>query len=228
MMRTSQNRWLILFVGMALLLLLARMFAFMRGALFLLLGIAALGVLIWGILDLLRIRRQARAFNSSPEGRIVQALEECREMLEKNRQELGEIEANITELKKAMQQSADLPPVRQEDSQLVLRGFQQEALLRTRRIKFYETCLGKLDTIQHNLQFAALLERKRSKLLEYQEHAPGERSVIENIQAAVETDILVLDDIDRLALQMQMSANAEDADALQLELETLTKAMERL
>ncbi|MBK8877348.1 MAG: hypothetical protein IPN74_01995 [Haliscomenobacter sp.] len=155
----QSNRLLWVFFGLAILLLLSRFFAFIRGGIFLVAGLGAVAVLVWGIIDLIRIRKAQRRFQESPEGWIDNLKQQCASWLHQNRLELQGIESNIRDLKKAMDLKQGRPDA---ESGTILKGFEQERQLRLVRISFFQSCLEKLDTLMQRRELARLLEEKEA------------------------------------------------------------------
>ncbi len=211
------NRLLWVFFGLAVLLLLWRFFAFIRGGIFVMAGLGAVALFIWGIIDLIRLRKAQRLFQQSPEGQIEAVKAQCASWLRQNRSELEGIESNIRDLKKVMDLKKGRPDA---ESATILKGFEQERRLRLTRISFFESCLEKLESLKQRQELARLLEEKKKRLSELRENPLDEWTAQENRAETPELDILQLDSIQSLVERMQGSADCDEAEKLEKEMRT--------
>ena len=207
----QSNRLLWVFFGLAMLLLLWRFFAFIRGGLFVMAGFVAIAILIWGIIDLIRIRNFQRRFQQSPEGWIENLKEQCASWLNQNRLELEGIESNIRDLKKAMDLKKGRPDA---ESGMILKGFEQERQLRLVRISFFQSCLEKLESLNQRQELARLLEEKKKRLRELRENPLEEWTAEEPQSEDANQDYLELENIQSLVQQMEGLSDYEEAEKL--------------
>ncbi|MBK7477810.1 MAG: hypothetical protein IPI11_18070 [Haliscomenobacter sp.] len=211
----QSNRLLWVFFGLAILLLLSRFFAFIRGGIFLVAGLGAVAVLVWGIIDLIRIRKAQRRFQESPEGWIDNLKQQCASWLHQNRLELQGIESNIRDLKKAMDLKQGRPDA---ESGTILKGFEQERQLRLVRISFFQSCLEKLDTLMQRRELARLLEEKKKRLRELRENPVEDLLAGERQEEAPGQETLELETIQTLVERMQGLTDWEEAEKLEREM----------
>lgn len=207
----QSNRLLWVFLGLAILLLLWRFSAFIRGGIFLLAGLGAVAVLIWGVIDLVRIRNAQRRFLQSPEGWIENLKVQCASWLKQYRLELKGIESNILDLKKAMNLKKGRPDA---ESAKILHGFEQERKLRLVRIAFFQSCLEKLDALMQRLELARLLEEKKKRLRALREIPLEEWTAEETQSEGANQDYLELENIQSLVQRMEGLSDYEEAEKL--------------
>ncbi|MBV6427963.1 MAG: hypothetical protein KIPDCIKN_02486 [Haliscomenobacter sp.] len=207
----QSNRLLWVFLGLAILLLLWRFSAFIRGGIFLLAGLGAVAVLIWGVIDLVRIRNAQRRFLQSPEGWIENLKVQCASWLKQNRLELKGIESNILDLKKAMNLKKGRPDA---ESAKILQGFEQERQLRLVRIAFFQSCLEKLDALTQRQELARLLEEKKKRLRALREIPLEEWTAEETQSEGANQDYLELENIQSLVQRMEGLSDYEEAEKL--------------
>ena len=211
----QSNRLLWVFLGLAILLLLWRFSPFIRGGIFLLAGLGAVAVLVWGIIDLVRIRNAQRRFQQSPEGWIENLKEQCASWLKQNRLELKGIESNILDLKKVMNLKKGRPD---PESAKILQGFEQERQLRLVRIAFFQSCLEKLDALTQRQELARLLEEKKKRLRALRENPLEEWTAEETLSEDPNPDFLALESIQSLIHRMEAVSDFEEAEKLEREM----------
>lgn len=195
----------------------------------LLLAAIALGVygLYWLVKYLLD-RRNAEAYSRSTEGRIKAKIDYCEGLLEKNREEMEEIQDNIRDLRSKVQATTDIRPQNRQESQELLSGFQSELQLRQAKAAFYQRCIRKLESLLRNHQLMTEIEEKKHRLRALQENNYEELAQLEEIKSDLEMDSTYLDTIDELSLKMLESDTVDDAEHLRLELEEMTRELDEL
>jgi len=173
-----------------------------------------------------RLRETRR--RDTTESRIQDHLDNCRVLLEKNREEMGEINQSIRDLQSRMNQSADLPLRQRREAEEVLVGYRRELKLRKAKSSFYERCIIKLESLLNNQQLGFELEQKKKRLKELQEGHYEELADMEAMKSELEMEKHYLDTIESLSLKMLTSTTVDDAESLRLELEAMTRELDEL
>jgi chromosome segregation ATPase len=193
-----------------------------------LLILGALGYFIYLGVESLRSRRRREAFEKTTAGRTYAKLEECRQLYQKNEDEIRDIRTNIRELKDKISDTYHISSHYEQKSKELLAGFQSELNLRQAKAGFYQSCIRKLESLLHNYQLADELERKKKQLRRLQENNYEELAKLEEIKSDLEMDSTYLETIDELSLRMLESDTVDDAEHLRLELEEMTRELDEL
>ena len=146
----------------------------------------------------------------------------------KYREELGEIEQNLSEIAASQRQAQALNPQTHEESERLRTAFEREKRLRLTKIGFYETCRAKLENLLYNQMVAQQLAEKQNKLSQLQEGHHEDLAKMEQLRTELDYEKDFLESIGQLSLRMADSHSLDAAEELQLELEEITKELRRL
>ncbi len=172
-------------------------------------------------------RQQGRRKHST-EGIISRQLSLCGSEIDKNKQEIKEIEGSISELETELSRSDELITPNWKSSQRILDGFKNEKELRLAKIDFYKTCQSKLETLQYNHDFAKRLEDKQDKLNKLKEAHHEDLAAMESLRTELEYNKQYLETIEVLSLRMLEINTLDSAQQLQKELKTITGEIRKL
>lgn len=219
---SNNSNWLIyLILGLVGVFVLIRLVVALRFFIFVVLAIG----LIIGIIYWIRSERKRKAFEESLEGQIAGKLDFCKEMLQKNQEELSDIEYNYRELQSKLKNEDELESETWKELKRLSDGFASERSLRQTKIDFFRACIQRLEKLQRNHQLAAELEQKQQKLKELREGQLEELAQLESLRSDLNYDQAYLETIDRLSLRLLDIQSPEQARALQKELEEMTRDM---
>ena len=172
--------------------------------------------------------RQEKAFEKSTEGYVYKHMRQCKSQIDKNKQEVAEIEQNIDDLRAKINPKLEMSEQTQKETDRILAAFHQELQLRHAKIEFYKTCLKKLNTIDYNHKMSQELAAKQQKLNELQEDHYEEIAQMESLKSDVAYDQSYLTSIENLTLRMSSSTSIKAVENLQLELVEITKELRRI
>ncbi len=220
----------ILIYGLIGVFLLAFMLRFMiafRFVLFAVLIVAGVPAGIYFLLKYLRNRKIEKEYRASTEGRIASRLDECRVLLQENRDEIKDIRSNIKELEAEQKKYDQKMATRNwKDLQELIGGFKAELELRNSKALFFQRCIQKLDQMLDNHRLSKALEEKKNKLQSLQDEHFEELAKLEELKSDVEMDVFYLDTIESLSQRMLASSTVDDALQLKKELEEMTRELE--
>lgn len=175
-----------------------------------------------------RLRAKERAYARTTQGRIHQKLEQFREALLDNQQEIEEIRNNIRELEQKVASTTDISDNYRKESGELLKAFRSELKLRQEKARFYESGRRKLESLLHNLQLAKEIEAKKERLHQLRENHYEELARLEEMKSDLELDTTYLDTIEDLSTRLLESHSVDDAEHLRLELEEMTRELDEL
>jgi hypothetical protein len=217
---TRQNKNILIIVLTAFFLVLMLRFRFMLVILLILAAVAA-GIVV--IVNLLLKQSKAHQFQNSDEGKIAMKIEECNEQILKNNNQNKEISKEINDWKARLNGPHELSEKTKTESKRILHGFERELELRKTKVRFYETCLQKLETLLYNNQTVKALEQKQERLKQLREKHYEDLADMESIKSDIAFDLSYLESIETLSLQMLESDNLDVATGLQKEREAMPK-----
>lgn len=212
--------WLIL--GGVSLFILLRIIPELRFMLPELLVLIFAGILIHRIVKQQKSSKQ----NDTPAGKIESNLAYCREQIAKIQQERKEIKDNINDLKQKLKDIDELPLVHRQESEQLLKAFENELTLRQTKITFYEACIKKLEKLIGQMRIADLLAEKKEKLKQLKEDNYDQLADMEAFRSDIEFNLTELETISDLSQRMFHSDTIRDAEHLRLELEKMTRKLE--
>jgi len=175
-----------------------------------------------------RDRTRRRAYERSTPGRIQQKLEQFRQALRDNEQEMKEIGENIRELEEKVASTSDISDNYRRESAELLNAFRSELKLRREKARFYDSGVRKLESLLHNLQLAEEIEAKKERLRQLRENHYEELARLETMKSDLEFDTTYLDTIEELSTRLLQSHDVDDAEHLRLELEEMTRELDEL
>ena len=187
--------------------------------------------LIVGVFYLIKLgmdKKENNAFAQTTEGYVYKHLKQCQLQVDKNQEEIVEIEQNIDDLRSKIDPKLKMSDVTRKESDRILNAFYEELKLRHAKIEFYKTCLKKLQTIEYNHRMTRELIEKQKKLNQLQEDHYDDIAHMETIKNDVEYDQSYLTSIENLTLRMTGSNSIKAVENLQLELVTITKELKKL
>lgn len=193
--------------------------------------IAGIALLIFGVYYLFRYirqRRQQKAFLKTTAGIIQSRLQYCETELALNREEINRIRQSINDLEDSSHSHPDLTPRNREDSEQLIRAFRSELKLRQSKVRFFQVCIQKLESLLHNHQLAEKIKAKKEELRRLQENHYEELAELEELKSSMEMDAYYLDTIETLSLKMPETTSLDDALRLQQELEEMTRELDEL
>ena len=217
------NPFLILGVFLLLLFLL-RFGLIFRFNLLLFLFLAGTGILGFGFWRRWQASRQQQLYKESPEGRIKDRIEYCNTHIQKINTELQQIQKDIQDLEKNLQRAQD--PADQYETEQLIEAFRGELELRKAKKAFFQNCLLKLEDLLNKYQVSKSIASKKNKLQELREEDYDDLLKMENLRADVETDILLLDDIEVLSLKTLESNSLDNIQELKKELDEMTRGLD--
>jgi len=223
MSRQNKNILIIVFTVFFLILMLRFRFALV---ILLILAAFAAGIVI--LINYLIKNSQERQFQHSDEGRIAAKIEECKDQIDNNKSQIKEIQKEIAELKVRLNGPHELSTKTRGESERILRGFEQELELRKTKVRFYETCLQKLETLLYNSQTVKALQEKQERLKQLREKHYEDLADMEALKSDIAFDLSYLDSIETLSLRMLESDNLDVATGLHAELEEITKEIKSI
>ena len=194
-----------------------------------LLYLAAVGLAI-GLFVLARYWWQNRkniAYSRTEKGMADQRIAYCEEQIEKNENELAEINENKRELIEKMTQP-DISSRNYDESKKLVQAFSSEAKLREQKIAFFRVCIGKLRRLKHNHDLSETIAEKRKKLDEFKENHYDDLADLEELKTELEMSTTYLETIETLSLRMLESTDYDQAKSLHLELQEMTRNLEEL
>jgi hypothetical protein len=225
--RTSREdiiRWI--FIGAIVLLLLTRLLPIFRFFLVIILVAASVGLIGGGIWYFVVKRRRDRAYATSTEGQIARRIAFCEVEMQRQEEEIEEIQENIEELEAQLASGNEIAPQNQRESESLIRAFRSQLELRRSKIAFYEACTRKLEALLHNHRLTSDLEDKKKRLERFRENNFEELAKLESLRSDLEMETLYLDTIDRLSSRIQDTNTVDDAEILQKELDKMMKEIE--
>ncbi len=214
----------LIFVAGIIIGVLVLRFALINRFLFFLILIAgAFGALGYILYKIVADYQQRKQFARSSGGRFDQRTTICRDQIDRLKKELQEIENSIAELQNELEK-----PVLKNASTLtrlenLLASFQNEKALREAKIKFYETCLNKLETLQHNRKLVEQLAEKTHQLKQLRENRYEEMADMEAFKTQLAFDEGFFETMDELSIRIQKTESLAESENLQKELEIMTK-----
>jgi len=223
----QSNWWQVLIILAVVFFFLVMRFPPLR---FLFMIILAISGVLFGVYALWRYisqRQEEMAFSRTEEGMVAARIEYCEEQIEKNKEELSDINRSIGELKHQMNQP-DISARNLQESGRLIKAFHSEAGLRRQKISFFELCIGKLRRLSHNHQLTQSIAEKREKLELLKENHYEDLAALEELKAELEMSATYLETIETLSLRMLESTDYDDAKQLQLELEEMTQDLDSL
>ncbi len=188
-------------------------------------------LLITGIVYLIKVGMEAKKekeLAQSTEGYVYKHMRQCKTQIDKNKQEVVEIEQNIDDLRAKINPKLQMSEQTQKETDRILAAFHQELQLRHAKIEFYKTCLKKLNTIDYNHKMSQELATKQQKLNELQEDHYEDIAQMETLKSDVSFDQSYLTSIENLTLRMTSSNSMKAVENLQLELVEITKELRRI
>ena len=184
-------------------------------------------LLLCGVGYLLYQRQQKRraeaAYRQSSTGMIETRIAECQARIRENERELNDILDSITALNQHLKAPTETLPRTRAETERLLASYEQEKLLRERKIEFYRQCITKLQRMQRNHQLTQTLESEQEKLKRLQERHYDDIADLENLRTTLEYEQRYLETIDALSLRMLQSESPRDAQLLYRELDELTR-----
>ena len=222
------RRIVFIVVGVILVLLLMRIPVLARFMVYIA-ALALLGLLVYGLVQwwrLRRVRRAEEAFRRTREGRLVETVEECDLLMDRNRHEMEEIQRSIDDLREKVK----LPGItdkQREESEGILQAFASELDLRRTKAVFFERCREKLRALRQHILLERELENKKDFLRRLRENNFEDLAQYEGIKSELELNTYYLETIDELSSRMIASTSVDDARHLQLELEEMTRELDR-
>ena len=222
--KPSETKIILLVIGFCLIFFLIRIRVFSAAMLFALFAGAVYGLYLAFRAARNKFRRSAS--RKTAVGQIEARLEQCRNLLEKTREEDADIQRNIQDLESKTASVPELYPQRRLESGKLLDDFRSESRLRRAKIAFFESCIRKLENLLHNHLLAQELETKRERLRQLRENQYEELAQLEAIRTELEMDAFYLQTIEELSTKMVKSATVDDAEHLRLELEEMTRELD--
>ena len=191
----------------------------------LLLGIALVVGLYW-LYQKRRARRSEEAYRNSTEGMIATRLEQCRTEIAANERELNAIYESIAALRKQLQGAPDELPRTRAETERLLASYEQERLLREKKIEFYRQCIARLQRMQRNHERTRTLEHEHAKLKQLQEKHYDGIADLESLRTSLEYEQRYLDTIDELAVRMLRTESPRDAQVVNRELDRMSRELD--
>lgn len=224
-MEQKKNNYLLywLILGGVSLFILLRIIPEFRFMLPELLVLIFAGIIIRGLI----IQQKKSKQNDTPSGKIESNLAYCREQIAKIQQERKEIKDNINDLKQKLKDVDELPVAQRQESEQLLKAFENELTLRQTKIAFYDACIKKLEKLIGQMRIADLLAEKKEKLKQLKEDNYDQLADMEAFRSDVEFNLSELETISELSQRMNQSDSLRDAEQLRLELEKMTRTLEK-
>jgi ABC-type multidrug transport system fused ATPase/permease subunit len=222
-MGERNERLMYILIAVVAALFFMRFLPFLRYAIFILLGLALVGIPIYWLVQRWQQGKRAEQLASSVEGRAAMQLERLGSLSAKNSDELDLINTSIKDI--ATQQAEKLSESNRKELNRLLQEYKQERALRITKQRFLDASQEKLQNIIKNKQLADELARKKAELDAMREEQFEELAELENIQYDIETDVFYLDAIDELSEKMLLKSPSTSADTLKLELEKMTEKL---
>jgi ABC-type multidrug transport system fused ATPase/permease subunit len=222
-MGERNERLIYILIAVVAALFFMRFLPFLRYAIFILLGLALVGIPIYWLVQRWQQGKRAEQLASSVEGRAAMQLERLGSLSAKNSDELDLINTSIKDI--ATQQAEKLSESNRKELNRLLQEYKQERALRITKQRFLDASQEKLQNIIKNKQLADELARKKAELDAMREEQFEELAELENIQYDIETDVFYLDAIDELSEKMLLKSPSTSADTLKLELEKMTEKL---
>ncbi len=231
-MEQNQNKISHLLVPVAMILgLMLLIGLFFRPVLFLLLLTVVIILPFLGFYQLfqsLKGKSETDPIIKSAESSIREQITLCEREIVKHRKENREIRINMDELEDSLDKSDELDSRNRKESKRILAGFYRELDLRKAKLKFYETCQSKLETLLYNYRYSKKLEIKQAKLKELQKDHYEDLAKMETLKTDMAYNMRFLKTIESLSLKMLESDTLDDAKQLQIELNEITKELKKL
>lgn len=207
--------------------LFASRFLMAFGRMFLVLaGLALLGYGVYLALGYVRDLREKKRHESSPEGVIESRMVYCASEIEKNREAVEGIRRIIAGLEEKLRLANQAGEENKQHTRTLVREFEAEMELREAKVHFLETCLRKLQIIQHNFELSKTLALKKAELQAMREQNFEEIAGLEELRTGIEYDRTYLETIDNLSSRMIGSQSLETVKALRKELEEMTRSLD--
>ena len=222
-MGERNERLIYILIAVVAALFFMRFLPFLRYAIFILLGLALVGIPIYWLVQRWQQGKRAEQLASSVEGRAAMQLERLGSLSAKNSDELDLINTSIKDI--ATQQAEKLSESNRKELNRLLQEYKQERALRITKQRFLDASQEKLQNIIKNKQLADELARKKAELDAMREEQFEALAELENIQYDIETDVFYLDAIDELSEKMLLKSPSTSADTLKLELEKMTEKL---
>lgn len=224
MNKTANRRWLIIgiIVFVALMLTPFRIIL-LRSLPFIAVGALLywFGIQIWEYI-------QEQRFLNSIEGSIQQKLDECHTQIEAIKAEKAEIEQDIKELQTKIDNTQDIATSTWKESLRLINEFKQELDLRNTKLRFYQTCIQKLNSLLQNHQFAKEVNKKQESLKQLREKNQDDIADLEAFKNNLELEKNYLETLDDLSFRMLGSTSLQDAKAVQKELDNINRELRDL
>lgn len=222
-MGKRNERLIYILIAVVAALFFMRFLPFLRYAIFVLLGLALMGIPIYWLVQRWQQRKIADQFANSVEGRAELQLDRLSSLSAKNGDELNVINDSIKDI--VTRQPEQLSESNRKELNRLLGEYKQERALRLTKQRFLDASREKLQNIIKNKQLADELARKKAELDAMREEQFEELAELENIQYDIETDVFYLDAIDELSEKMLLKSPSTSAETLKLELEKMTEKL---
>lgn len=222
--RNERILWLLMVLVLAMVSL--RFLAAFRFLIFIVVGIAIVGLPLYWLWQRIRNRKAEQAFSRSLEGRANQQLDRLEVLAEKNQEELDLINKSLKDIQIKAQEA--LSTSNRQEIQGLLAAYKKERRLRITKQEFFDASQEKLGIMLKNKRISEELAAKKAQLEQLREEQFEELAELENIRYDIETDIFYLDAIDELSEKILAQKTSQSADTLKLELEKMTEKLKRL
>ncbi len=225
--RDNQNWYIIAALAVAF-LLIALLFRRLLYILLILGGFMIVIGLAFFLLKFLWNFGKKEDIDYSVEASLDRQFAQSKEQINKNKNDLKEIQKAIDDLESSLDNKLELLEKNREKSKRILAGFYKELELRKAKIEFYQICQTKLETLNYNHNISLELASKQKKLSELQEDHFDDIANMETFKTDLEYNKHFMETIETLSLRMLQSNSLDSAQQLQLELKEITKEIKRL
>lgn len=216
------NFWTILVILFAVVATF-RLLLFNRFALLLVLSIAATGGLLYFLWQRWSAFRKRKAYLASTAGKLSIRIADFEKQIDQLQQEIRDIQSSIEELKSSILQQEGISERSREQTRTVLRSFEKERDLRLEKIRFYQTCIHKLEKLRTNHQLTQSLSQKTRLLKKLQEKHYDDLAEMEAIRTELNYEENLLLSMDELSLRLLNTESVSETQGLQEELEKMTR-----
>jgi len=179
------------------------------------------GAIGYFLFRLIRDYRHRKAFLQSATGKLETRVHFCKEQIGSFKNEIKNIETSIGDLQTEMNQPLELNRDTWTNTSKLLDSFKKEKRLREAKINFYESCVVKLQTLQHNRRLTEKLSEKISELKQLREQHYEELADMEAMKTEIAYEEGFFQSFDELSLRLLKTESLSDTEVLQKELDKM-------
>jgi len=192
------------------------------------LGVLIVSLTVFYFYNTIIKERAEKMYANSFIGQMDEKRFDCQQKIKELKKDIKLIDNNVRDIKAKLKANPKANTAAREESQKIIKAFQEEKGLRQSKIDFYDLCLSKFNQIIKNHQLAEDLKVKREKLAALKENNIDEVADMEGMKTFIDYEKEYIETIDELSLRMLKSRSIEKAEALQLELVEMTRELREL